>query len=99
MTRLILIGLVFNLLLSVILFWFSESWALGYLIGSLAMLINLVALAKRGYIAALSFLGLIALTYVVSSRLDAGLFAYALGLASPVYYAAFLNFSNNARLS
>lgn len=88
MTRLFLTGLIFNFLVGLILFFFSNSWALGYWIGSLAMLMNLLALGRRGWVAGLSFLALIALTYGVVQVLPAGLFAYALGLASPAYYGA-----------
>ena len=89
MTRLIIIGLVFNLLVGLILFFFLNSWALGYLIGSFAMLINMLALSRRGWVAGLSFLALIALTYGVVQVLPAGLLAYALGLASPAFYSVF----------
>lgn len=86
LTSLLLIALFFNLAVIFGLYFFSESWALGYAIGSFAMLLNLLALAKRGVVAAVSFMALVWLTYWVTYAVPEGLFAYALGLASPAYY-------------
>jgi hypothetical protein len=89
MTRLFITGLVFNLVLGLILLFFSSSWSVGYLIGSLAMLINLLALSRRGWVAGASFLTFIGLTYGVVQGLPASVLTYALGLASPAFYSAF----------
>ena len=89
MRELIKTGFVFNASIAAMFLMLSKAWSLGYLLGSFAMLANMLLLAAGQLFGTLGFLSLIAVTYwaYLQGDMSMSLFAYALGLASPACYA------------